>query len=83
MTIGTISSPVTQPTERRQARIASVWRAAGGFLMAWSWRSRSRQSLAELTDDQLRDIGLSAYEARQEARRSIMVLLDGAGLPPL
>nr|WP_245422604.1 DUF1127 domain-containing protein [Rhizobium wuzhouense] len=50
--------------------------------MGWSSRSRSRQALSELTESQLRDIGLSEGEARREARRSLMVRLNGASLPP-
>ncbi|WP_281039957.1 DUF1127 domain-containing protein [Rhizobium sp. AG855] len=51
-------------------------------VMGWSSRSRSRQALSELTESQLRDIGLSEGEARREARRSLMVRLNGASLPP-
>lgn len=83
MTIDTISSPDTQASEKRQLRIASAFGVVVSLVVSWMRRSRSRQTLAELTDDQLRDIGISAHEARREARRSVMVRLDGAGLPPL
>jgi uncharacterized protein YjiS (DUF1127 family) len=62
---------------------ASVWRRLIRHLRWQSSRSRSRHALAELTEHQLRDIGLSVDEAQREARRSLMVRLDGPLPPPL
>lgn len=48
-------------------------RRAGLFLAGWSWcmtridKRRSRNTLADLTDEQLRDIGLTRAQAIREA----------------
>jgi uncharacterized protein YjiS (DUF1127 family) len=81
MTIDTISSRIEQDIPRRKS-LGTMWRGLIRGLLAWSSRSRSRQALSELTEDQLRDIGLNEEEARREARRSLMVRLDGSRLPP-
>lgn len=39
-------------------------------LLHWSDKRRSRQVLSELTDQQLRDIGLTRSEARVEVNKS-------------
>jgi uncharacterized protein YjiS (DUF1127 family) len=36
----------------------------------WSGKRRTRRSLLDLTDDQLRDIGISRSEAQREVRKS-------------
>lgn len=41
-----------------------------GWIEAIFDRRRSRLALAEMTDEQLKDIGISRYDAHQEARRS-------------
>ncbi|KQW28663.1 hypothetical protein ASC71_09195 [Rhizobium sp. Root1240] len=82
MTIDTIPSPAVQSASRL-ATLVSGWSAFIRHLRGWSSCSRSRQSLANLTEDQLRDIGLSEHEARREAGKSLMVRLDRACLPPL
>nr|WP_281285484.1 DUF1127 domain-containing protein [Rhizobium glycinendophyticum] len=82
MTIDTITTPAVQSASRL-ATFVGVWHALVRHVQARSSRSRSRQSLAALTEDQLRDIGLSEHEARREAGKSLMVRLDRARLPPL
>jgi uncharacterized protein YjiS (DUF1127 family) len=77
MTIDTISSRIEQDIPRRKS-LGTMWRGLIRGLLAWS----SRSALSELTEDQLRDIGLNEEEARREARRSLMVRLDGSRLPP-
>jgi uncharacterized protein YjiS (DUF1127 family) len=83
MTIDTISSPTERATPSGRLSFVAVWHGFVRRVLAWSSSSRSRQALSELTADQLRDIGLTEYEARREARRSLMVRLDGPTLPPL
>jgi uncharacterized protein YjiS (DUF1127 family) len=83
MTIDTISLPMEKATSSGRLNFVSVCHAFVRRVLAWSSGSRSRQALSELTADQLRDIGLTEYEARREARRSLMVRLDGPTLPPL
>ena len=46
---------------------AAAW--AGHRLRRWRELSRQRRQLARLDEWTLRDIGVSHYEARQEARR--------------
>ena len=76
MTIDTISA-----TEHRAAlpsitpplkHISSL--VIGTLVMTWRVR-RTRRHLATLTEDQLRDIGLTAKEARQEVRRSLFLFV--------
>lgn len=51
----------------RQGR--SPWRTALDLIRHHHALSQTRQSLAQLTTDQLRDIGVSAEAAREEAAR--------------
>ena len=44
--------------------------AVAFMLMTWDEAYRSRQTLKRLTDDQLKDIGLTRGEAHREALRS-------------
>jgi len=50
------------------------WQPSPGNLLqllnVWYQRAHQRQQLAELTDDELRDIGVSRSEARSEASKS-------------
>ncbi|MCF3639736.1 DUF1127 domain-containing protein [Rhizobium sp. TRM95111] len=71
MTIDTIShqgsvSPLAEP----RSGIRSLAKRA--LLAYWSvrTRSRSRRVLADLTDEQLRDVGLTRAEAEREASKS-------------
>lgn len=82
MTIDTISSLVEKAAPSERLGGDTLWHAFMRRIVAWSSRSRSRQVLAELTEDQLRDIGLTEHEARREARRSLMVQLGDSRLPP-
>ena len=55
---------------RKVAPEASAWRRPERGLARWIARYRERGALANLSDHMLRDIGLSADEARAEARKS-------------
>jgi uncharacterized protein YjiS (DUF1127 family) len=59
-------------TSRRPATITpsatALVRAALAALLSWDDRRRQRYALAELDDRLLRDIGLTRYQARMEAR---------------
>lgn len=70
-TIDTISVCVDRETGTTTTRpgLSSVWsgliHAMGRAMDRW----RQRRDLHELTDDQLRDIGVTRQEARREAAR--------------
>jgi len=59
-------------TLRRPATITpsatALARAALTAILSWDDRRRQRHALAELDDRLLRDIGLTRYQARMEAR---------------
>lgn len=59
--------------ERRQepsrARPLGALAAARARIEAWLDRARERGKLAQLTDRELRDIGLNRYDAQQECRK--------------
>jgi uncharacterized protein YjiS (DUF1127 family) len=82
MTIDTISSLIEEAAPSKRRAGETLWHAFMRRIVAWSTRSRSRQVLSELTEGQLRDIGLTEHEARREARRSLMVRLGDSRLPP-
>jgi uncharacterized protein YjiS (DUF1127 family) len=44
-----------------------LWRRLARLAMLWHERARQRRALAQLSDAQLRDIGISRGAARQEA----------------
>lgn len=46
-------------------------RSLGGWILRCAERRRGRLALLELTDDQLKDIGLSRADAWNEGNRSI------------
>ena len=50
---------------------APMWDLAGlrTLLLVWLQRARQRQQLAELSDRQLEDIGISRAQAIEEARK--------------
>ncbi|MFE1598852.1 DUF1127 domain-containing protein [Methylobacterium sp. ID0610] len=54
-------SAVAQPSPPRPGRPA-IWRL-------WLWRSRTRRELADLSPEQLRDVGLSPAAVRAELRK--------------
>jgi uncharacterized protein YjiS (DUF1127 family) len=41
---------------------------------------RTRVQLADLTDDQLRDIGISREDALREVKRSVLLVWDGVDI---
>ena len=64
----TDSAPTRSP-----ARFSPIRRAAGLMIhtlfIRWPQRRRQRMDLLELSDDHLRDIGVTPSEARREAGR--------------
>lgn len=65
---------LSQPLETCSAAVQSPQAKRAGLLSAsWFWcmtridKRRSRNTLAELTDEQLRDIGLTRAQASHEA----------------
>lgn len=67
----------TIPTQRSmllqnhlpQSALALVVITLATTLLTWDLRHRTRQALKNLTDTELRDIGLTRGEANTEARR--------------
>jgi uncharacterized protein YjiS (DUF1127 family) len=53
--------------------LANVALRIAVVLTLWTQRRRSRQALANLTDAQLNDIGISRTQAREEAKRPFWV----------
>jgi uncharacterized protein YjiS (DUF1127 family) len=47
----------------------TFWQHVAGTVRLWDERSRQRRQLAELTDDQLYDIGVTYAEAQAEAAK--------------
>ncbi|WP_454849134.1 DUF1127 domain-containing protein [Rhizobium binxianense] len=60
----------TFPRKHRSAATVGLCRRAGRGILDWLEKRRSRQALAELSEDQLRDIGISRAEARKEVAKS-------------
>jgi uncharacterized protein YjiS (DUF1127 family) len=44
-----------------------LWRRLAGLAVLWHERARQRHALAQLSDEHLRDIGISRSDARREA----------------
>ena len=69
-----LAKEATDDTRRVLGLLEQVWRAFG----EWRQRQRSRTSLHELSDRELRDIGVSRDEVERIARhRAIDALRDG------
>ena len=84
VTIETIGSktgvaPVQPP---RLAWLAATIQAAGRALALWQRRRTTRVHLSQLTEDQLRDVGLSPDVAEREIRKSRLLLLERPYQPP-
>lgn len=84
VTIETIGSkavvaPVRPP---RLAWLAATIQTAGRVLALWQRRRTTRVHLSQLTDDQLRDVGLSPDLAEREIRKSRLLLLERPYQPP-
>ncbi|GGM02279.1 hypothetical protein GCM10009425_11960 [Pseudomonas asuensis] len=60
--------PHTDHSDR--APCLSLWQKASGVVRAWCEQARQRQTLAMLSDDALKDLGLSRADAEQESRKS-------------
>jgi uncharacterized protein YjiS (DUF1127 family) len=84
VTIETISSKaVVAPVQPPRlvglaATLQAVWRA----LTLWRRRRMTRVHLSQLTEDQLRDVGLSPDVAEREIRKSRWLLVERSYQPP-
>lgn len=72
-------APVHPP---RLAWLAATIQAAGRTFALWRRRRTTRVHLSQLTDDQLRDVGLSPDIAEREIRKSRWLLLERPYQPP-
>lgn len=84
VTIETIGSkavvaPVQPP---RLAWLAATIQTAGRMLTLWRRRRTTRVHLSQLTEDQLRDVGLSPDMAEREIRKSRLLLVERPFQPP-
>lgn len=85
VTIDTIGSTQTLETENvgERSRGKHIRLRTGRLVQAiaqW-WRTRStRQGLAELDEDLLRDIGVTPQEARDEMNKSLYLLHEKSGI---
>lgn len=78
------------PSDSRQKIALTICKASSSpsrsvarMLKLW-WRARStRVQLSQLTEEQLRDVGLSPEMAVREIRKSRMLLLDRPLQPPM
>lgn len=57
------------PELRLRSAVRRGLAGLGRRLLAWHDRARERRELMELTDDQLRDLGIARAEARRQAGR--------------
>lgn len=80
----TASEAVVAPVQpSRLAWLAGTIQAAGRALALWQRRRTTRVHLSQLTDDQLRDVGLSFDVAEREIRKSrLLLLLERPYQPP-
>ncbi|ODS52240.1 MAG: hypothetical protein ABS40_18765 [Agrobacterium sp. SCN 61-19] len=62
--------------------MSSPARSFGERLRLWWRRRKTRAQLSQLTEDQLRDVGLSPEMALREIRKSRLLLLDRPVQPP-
>ncbi|MBX3567595.1 MAG: DUF1127 domain-containing protein [Rhizobiaceae bacterium] len=72
--IDTISDQVSSPARKDSARrvvnaVAEIARTMGAFVADMIEKRRSRLVLLSLTDEQLKDIGLSRADAEREGLR--------------
>jgi uncharacterized protein YjiS (DUF1127 family) len=61
-----MSPPAASSTKRAREYVGGLWQRLG----LWHCKRQTRWTLRDLTDDQLRDIGLTRREAMAEVRRS-------------
>jgi uncharacterized protein YjiS (DUF1127 family) len=69
ITIDTISTGFSDEPKKNEALSASKRRTLVNWLGNIAVKRRTRIHLSELTDAQLRDIGISPAQARREMRR--------------
>ena len=85
VTIDTIAPRPTRQKVALPVRKGALlpFRGLARALKLW-WRARStRVQLSQLTEEQLRDVGLSAEMAAREIRKSRLLLLDRPVQPPM
>jgi uncharacterized protein YjiS (DUF1127 family) len=83
VTIGSIAPVPEQETGASgREKVTRSLRDIGKRLALWWRRRRTRVHLSELTDQQLRDVGLSREMARREINKSRLLLIDRPCQPP-
>lgn len=65
------SGDLLAPPERHATFLARLWLS----LRHWRMKRAGRMALHELTDDQLRDIGVTRVAAEREVQRSRLLML--------
>ncbi len=65
------SGDLLAPGERQTSFLAGLWLN----LCHWRMKRAGRMALHELTDDQLRDIGVTRVEAEREVQKSRLLML--------
>lgn len=65
------SGDLLAPAERPATFVARLWLS----LRHWQMKRAGRLALHELTDDQLRDIGVTRVQAEQEVQKSRLLML--------
>lgn len=82
VTIDTIAAEVPPKQASAAAGVALSVRGMGEWLKR-RWRRRTtRVHLSELTEQQLRDVGLSPEMAAREIRKSRLLLIERPYQPP-
>ena len=85
VTIETMSSraPLERaPPDRSRGALAKSVAALVRVMTSWLRRRRTRLHLAQLTEAQLRDVGLTPEMAEREIRKSRLLMLDRPYQPP-
>ncbi len=54
-------------------RLRKWLRVVAGRVRQWAERRKSRRALSRLTDTELRDIGITRNQAREEYRKSLYI----------
>jgi uncharacterized protein YjiS (DUF1127 family) len=85
VTIDTITSNSHNDPVRpaRLARLMAIARAVVAALTLRRRQRRTRIHLAQLTEEQLRDVGLSPDMAEREIRKSRLLLVERLYQPPV
>lgn len=85
MTMMTIIPEETHPSASKMLEISPrfpIWAGLMAKISLWQRRRRTRGQLADLSPEQLQDVGLSYRQAQEEVRRSRLLLIEGPLFPP-